>query len=159
MAIARQAVPCFYEDFEVGQKFDTLGRTITEGDLMQFAGMTGDNAALHTDEAYSSASVYGGRLVHGMLTVSIAMGLIGRTLVFEGTGVAILSIDKISFLRPVRIGDTIRARFAITSLRPTKKSDRGVVVREVSVFNQNEEAVAEFSVTGLVLSRDAKGIS
>ena len=159
MQIERLTVPYFYEDFEVGQKFETLARTITEGDLIQFAGMTGDNASLHTDEVYSRRSVYKGRLVHGLLTVSIAMGLVSRTLVFEGTGVAFLSMDNMTFLKPVGLGDTIRARYSITSMRMTKNPDRGIVIRDTEVLNQNDEVVATFSVTGLVLTREAEGVS
>ncbi|MGE0796782.1 MAG: MaoC/PaaZ C-terminal domain-containing protein [Lautropia sp.] len=146
-------MPLHYEDFSIGQTFTTLGRTITESDLVLFAGMTGDNSALHTDEEYARHSVYGQRLVHGMLAVSIALGLISRTLVFEGTGIAFLGMDRVLFHKPIFVGDTVTARFTIASMRETKKADRGVVVRHVELFNQREESVLEFDITGLVLRR------
>jgi acyl dehydratase len=146
-------MPLYYEDFSIDQAFTTLGRTITEADLIQFAGMTGDNSALHTDEEYSKNSIYGQRLVHGMLAISIALGLISRTLVFEGTGIAFLGMDRVLFHKPIFVGDTITVKFSIESMRETKKSDRGVIVRHIELFNQRKEAMLEFSMTGLVLRR------
>lgn len=142
-----------YEDFSIAQVFTTPGRTLTETDLVLFAGMTGDNSALHTDEEYSRNSVYGQRLVHGMLTVSIALGLISRTMVFEGTGIAFLGMDKVLFHAPVFVGDTVTAKFTIESKRETKKADRGVVVRHVELFNQRGERVLDLSIAGMVLRR------
>lgn len=146
-------MPLYYEDFHAGQAFTTVGRTITEADLIQFAGMTGDNSALHTDEAYSKKSLYGQRLVHGMLAVSIALGLISRTLVFEGTGIAFLGMDEVRFHKPVFVGDTVTATFTIKSLRETKKTDRGIVERGIELFNQDGDVVLTFGITGLVLRR------
>ena len=146
----------YYEDFVVGQTFETPARTITEADLIMFAGMTGDNSALHTDEEHASKSLYGRRLVHGMLVISLGMGLISRTLVFEGTGIAILGLEKVEFRKAVFIGDTLNARFTIESLRETSKPDRGIVVRKVDLYNQSGEIVATYAMTGLVLRRSAK---
>lgn len=146
-------MPLHYEDFSVGQVFTTMGRTITEVDLIQFAGMTGDNSALHTDEEYSKKSIYGQRLVHGMLAVSISLGLISRTLVFEGTGIAFLGMEHVLFHKPVFVGDTVTAKFTIESMRETKKTDRGIVIRKVELFNQQGECVLDFSITGLVLRK------
>lgn len=148
-------MPLYYEDFSIEQSFGTMGRTITEADLIQFAGMTGDNSALHTDEEYSKKSMYGQRLVHGMLAMSIALGLISRTLVFEGTGIAFLGMDGVRFHKALFVGDTVTAKFVITALRDTKKPDRGIVVRRVELMNQRAECVLEFSITGLVLRRGA----
>lgn len=148
-------MPLYYEDFSIDQTFTTLGRTITEADLIQFAGMTGDNSALHTDEEFSKRSIYGQRLVHGMLAISIALGLISRTLVFEGTGIAFLGMDRVLFHKPIFVGDTVTAKFTIEAMRETKKADRGVVVRHIELFNQHKESVLDFSITGLVLRRDS----
>ncbi|ODU07688.1 MAG: hypothetical protein ABS81_00945 [Pseudonocardia sp. SCN 72-86] len=143
----------FFEDLHVGQSFSTAGRTITETDLVLFAGITGDNSPLHTDEEHSRESPFGQRLVHGMLTVSIALGLASRTLIFDGTGVAFLGIDALRFREPVFLGDTVTCRFSITSLRRTKQGDRGVVVRHVELSNQKAAVAVDFSITGLVLAR------
>jgi acyl dehydratase len=120
--------------------------------------MTGDNSALHTDEEYSRNSIYGQRLVHGLLAVSIALGLISRTLVFEGTGIAFLGMEKVLFHKPIFIGDTVTAIFSIESMRETKKADRGVIVRRVDLHNQRGESVLDFSITGLVLRRGAETV-
>ncbi len=148
-------MPMFYEDFELEQRFTTLGRTITEFDLIQFAGLTGDNSAFHTDEEFSKKSVYGHRLVHGLLAVSIALGLVSRTLVFEGTGVAFLGVDRLRFHKPVFIGDTVTAAFTIESMRETSNPERGMIVRHIELFNQRDECVLDFSINGLVLRRGA----
>ena len=147
-------MPLHYEDLSVGQSFSTLGRTVTETDLVLFAGMTGDNSALHTDEEYSRDSIYGQRLVHGALAISIALGLVSRTLVFEGTGIAFLGMDEVRFHKPVFVGDTLTCRFSIAAMRETKRPDRGIVERYLELFNQNGETVLDFRITGLVLRRD-----
>ena len=148
-------MPMYYEDFELDQSFTTLGRTISEFDLVQFAGLTGDNSAFHTDEEFSKKSVYGQRLVHGMLAVSIALGLVSRTLIFEGTGVAFLGVDRLRFHKPVFIGDTVTAKFAIESMRETSNPERGLIARRIELFNQHKELVLDFSINGLVLRRGA----
>ena len=148
-------MPMYYEDFELDQSFTTLGRTISEFDLVQFAGLTGDNSAFHTDEEFSKKSVYGRRLVHGMLAVSIALGLVSRTLIFEGTGVAFLGVDRLRFHKPVFIGDTVTAKFTIESMRETSNPERGMIARRIELFNQHKELVLDFSINGLVLRRGA----
>jgi acyl dehydratase len=152
-------MPMYYEDFKLDQSFTTLGRTISEFDLVQFAGMTGDNSAFHTDEEFSKKSVYGQRLVHGMLAVSIALGLVSRTLIFEGTGVAFLGVDRLRFRKPVFVGDTVTATFTIESMRETSNPERGMVVRHIELFNQHQDCVLDFTINGLVLRRgtDAQG--
>lgn len=146
-------MPMYYEDFTLDQSFTTLGRTISEFDLVQFAGMTGDNSSFHTDEEFSKKSVYGQRLVHGMLAVSIALGLVSRTLIFEGTGVAFLGVDRLRFRKPVFVGDTVTAKFTIESMRETSNPERGMVVRHIELFNQHQDCVLDFSINGLVLRR------
>jgi acyl dehydratase len=148
-------MPMYYEDFELDQSFTTLGRTISEFDLVQFAGLTGDNSAFHTDEEFSKKSVYGQRLVHGMLAVSIALGLVSRTLIFEGTGIAFLGVDRLRFHKPVFVGDTVTAKFTIESMRETSNPERGMIARRIELFNQHKELVLDFSINGLVLRRGA----
>lgn len=148
-------MPHYFEDFSVGQVFETPGRTITETDLILFAGLTGDNSALHTDEEHAKTSIYGARLVHGYFVLALAAGLVTRTLIFEGTGIAYLGIDKIQFLKPVFLGDTIKARLEIQQVRETSKPDRGVVIRKIAAINQRGEVVLEQVVSGLVLRRQS----
>jgi acyl dehydratase len=148
-------MPMYYEDFELDQSFTTLGRTISEFDLVQFAGLTGDNSAFHTDVEFSKKSVYGQRLVHGMLAVSIALGLVSRTLIFEGTGIAFLGVDRLRFHKPVFVGDTVTAKFTIESMRETSNPERGMIDRRIELFNQHKELVLDFSINGLVLRRGA----
>lgn len=145
----------YFDDLSPGQVFETPGRTISESDLLLFAGMTGDNSALHTDEAYSSQSIYGQRLVHGMLVLSISSGLMARTLVFEKSGIAFLGMENVVFRKPVFIGDTVHVRFTIEYMRETSKADRGLVSRRVEVLNQTGEIVLDYLLNGLVLRKAA----
>lgn len=128
----------WFEEFSPGQERVSPARTVSESDVMLFAGLTGDNAQVHTDEEYGRNMLFGGRIAHGLLGLSLMQGLMGRTNYTQGTGVASLGWDKISFLAPILIGDTIRARWTIKETRPSRsKPDTGIVVESISLFNQD----------------------
>ena len=131
-----------YEDVEVGFRFETPGRTVTEADLVAFAGVSGDFNPLHTDSVYAAGSIYGERIAHGALVVSLVTGLRQRTAVFDGTLMGLLEIRSWRFLAPVRIGDTIHAAVEVAELRETSKPDRGVMVQHIDVRNQEDAVVA-----------------
>jgi acyl dehydratase len=128
--------PLFFEDVEVGFRFETPGRTVTEADLVAFAGVSGDFNPLHTDSAFAAESIYGERIAHGALVVSLATGLRQRVGLFDGTLMGLLEIRAWRFTRPVRIGDTIRVACEVTELRPTSKPDRGIMVQHIEVLEQ-----------------------
>src|SRR5438309_1646288 len=94
-----------YEEFKVGQRFETPGRTVIEADISTFAGLTGDFNPLHTDDLFAADSDYGGRITHGPMIVGMAFGLASRADVMDGTVLALLEIGW-KFLKPVRPGDT-----------------------------------------------------
>src|SRR5260370_30305535 len=100
----------YFEDFIIGVEHVTRGRTITESDVMNFAGLSGDFIELHTNEEYARQSPYGRRIAHGMLTLSIATGLMTRMNLITDTVVAFYGIDKLGFVKPVFIGDTIHVK-------------------------------------------------
>jgi acyl dehydratase len=133
--------PLYFEDVEVGFRFETPSRTITEADLVAFAGVSGDFNPLHTDATFAAGTIYGERIAHGALILSIATGLRQRVGLFDGTLMGLLEIRNWRFVAPVRIGDTIRARNEVTDLRPSSKPDRGVMVQRVEVVNQADEVV------------------
>jgi acyl dehydratase len=147
-------VGLFFEDLEIGQVFPTPARTITEADVVNFAGVSGDFNPVHTDEEYARGTLFGRRVVHGLLILAMLTGLRLRTGVFEGTLIAWLEIRNYRFLKPVFPGDTIRGETEIVEKRETSRPDRGVVVQRVRVFNQRGELVQEGEFVTLVRRRD-----
>jgi len=147
-------VGLFFEDLEVGQVFPTPARTVTEADVVNFAGVSGDFNPVHTDEEYARGTLFGRRVAHGLLILAMLTGLRLRTGVFEGTLIAWLEIRNYRFLKPVFPGDTIRGETEIGEKRETSRPDRGVVVQRVRVFNQRGELVQEGEFVTLVRRRD-----
>jgi len=134
--------PLHFEDVEVGFGFETPSRTITEADLVAFAGISGDFNPLHTDRVFAAESIYGERIAHGALVLSLTTGLRQRVGLFDGTLMGLLEIRSWRFSAPVRIGDTIRVVCEVTELRETSKPDRGIMVQRIDVLNQDETVVA-----------------
>lgn len=133
----------YFEEFAVGDEIVTPGRTITESDVVAFAGLSGDYNSIHTDETYAAEnSVFGRRVAHGLLGLSIVEGLKLRTGVCEDTALASLEWSW-RFTKPIFVGDTVHAVIRITETRATSKSDRGIVREHVSLLNQNGEVVSE----------------
>ena len=135
-------MPLYFEDVEVGFRFETPSRTVTEADLVAFAGVSGDFNPLHTDRRFAETSIYGERIAHGALVLSITTGLRQRVGLFDGTLMGLLEIRAWRFVAPVRIGDTIRAVCEVTELRETSKPDRGVMVQRIDVLDQDDARVA-----------------
>jgi acyl dehydratase len=133
--------PLYFEDVGVGFRFETPRRTVTEADLVNFAGVSGDFNPLHSDKLFAEQSIYGERIAQGALVLSIVMGLRQRTALFDGTLMGFLEIRGWRFSVPVRIGDTIRVVNEITELRETSKPDRGIMVQRVDVLNQGDTVV------------------
>jgi acyl dehydratase len=146
--------PHFYEDVEIGFQFTSAGRTITETDLVNFSGLSGDFNPLHTDAEYAARSIYGQRLAHGALVLSLATGLRQRTGLFDGTLMGLLEIRSWKFLRPVFAGDTITVVTEVIDLREASKPDRGVMTQHVEVHNQRGEVVNEGELVALLRRRD-----
>ena len=142
-----------FEDLAVGMRFDTPGRTITEADLVNFAGVSGDYNPLHTDEEFARTTLFGRRVAHGSLVLSLTAGLRQRTGVFEGTLLALLEIRSWRFLKPVFIGDTVRVTTTIQDVRETSNGERGVVVQRIDVVNQRGETVQQGELVSLIRRR------
>lgn len=138
-----------FQDFIVGQRFETPARTITEADIVTFAGLTGDYNPLHTDEVFARATEFGGRIAHGPMGIAMAFGLASRLDLLDGTVIALLGVSW-EFAAPVRPGDTIRARIEVKETRATKRPDRGVVVLAVAMLDQAGAAVQNGSATLLM---------
>jgi acyl dehydratase len=141
----------FFSDFQVGQAFTSGGRTVTEADVVAFAGLSGDYNPLHTDETFAAQTPFGRRIAHGMLSVAISTGL-GQTLgIFEGTTIALVG-QTFEYKGPVFFGDTIRLRLTVDTTTPSSKGGKGVVVFRSDVLKQDDTV----AVTGTwtVLFRD-----
>jgi acyl dehydratase len=145
--------PLYFEDLEVGFRFETPRRTVTESDLAAFSEISGDFNPLHTDAAFAAASIYGERIAHGALVLSLATGLRQRVGLFDGTLMGLLEIRRWRFRAPVRIGDTIRVSSEVTELRASSKRDRGVMVQHVEVLNEADDVANDGELVMLLKRR------
>jgi acyl dehydratase len=150
------SMPALYlDDFKEGDEYTTLGRTMTENDIMQFAGLTADYNQIHTNEHLMKDSQFGGRIAHGLLGLSIGFGLMMRGDFLDGSSIAFLGVDEWRFLGPIRIGDTIRAKYKVLKVTPSRsKPDRGVVSYYTEIVNQDDQ-VAQSGVFTLMVMRKA----
>lgn len=130
----------YYEDIEVGREYVSPGRTITETDVVQFAGLSGDYNPIHTDAEFARESAFGERIAHGLLGVAVISGLSARIGLFDGTAIAFLGLTW-DFTGPIRLGDTVHLRMTIAEKRETSKPDRGVIHRDMRLVNQHGETV------------------
>lgn len=143
----------YFEEFEIGQIVQTPGRTITETDIVHFAGLSGDFNQMHVDAAYSEKSYFGKRVAHGLLVLSVASGLSVQTGLMEGTVIAFREINEWKFLKPVFIGDTVHAELEIVETKALRRIGGGSVTIDVRVKNQDNEIVMKGVWTALIASR------
>jgi acyl dehydratase len=143
----------YYEDFEVGQTIaHGKRRTITESDNQRFCDMTMNQQPLHLDREFAADTDFGERLVNGLYTMSLAVGLTIPEAT-DGTIVANLSYDDVSHPEPVFHGDTIGAQTTVLNKRETSDGERGVVEMGVEATKQDGTVVCEFTRTVLSLKR------
>ena len=143
----------YFEEFEVGQKMISPGRTITESDVVGFAGLSGDFNQIHTDEQYAANSPFGARVAHGLLGLSIASGLALRTGVLEGTIMAFREINSWKFTKPVYLGDTIHVEMEIMTTKAMRRLGGGKVELQFDVQNQNGETTMKGVWSVLVMGK------
>ncbi len=144
----------YFEEFEIGMELETRGRTITETDIVNFAGLSGDFNPMHTDETYASTTQFGQRVAHGLLGLSIASGLSYQLGFLEGTVLAFTGLEW-KFRAPIVIGDTVRVQVKITKLREMAAAGGGFVSFDVKVVNQDGVVTQKGEWTVLVASRPA----
>ena len=126
-----------FSEFVDGQSFVSGGRTVTEADVVNFAGISGDFNPLHTDASFAEKTPFKQRIAHGMLAASISTGL-GQTLgIFEGTTLALMK-QTFEYKAPVFFGDTIRLRLTVESTKPSSKGGKGVVLFRSDILKQDE---------------------
>ena len=136
-------VGIYWEEWEVGKSFTTAARTITETDVVNFAGISGDYNPLHINEEYCKNTQFGTRIAHGPLIYAVAAGLLFQLHLYDDTLIAFLGFESLKFTKPVKINDTIYAKVTVTEVTETSKPDRGVMKRVLQVFNQRDEVVQE----------------
>jgi len=144
----------YFEDVEIDDSADSPRRTITEADLVIFAGLSGDHNPHHTDELFAQESGYGKRIAHGALIFSISTGLSVRMSPPNPAVVAFYGVDRLRFTRPVFIGDTIQVHSRVAE-KEERSEKRGVITFENTVKNQHGNAVLVYSAMTLFLRRPA----
>jgi acyl dehydratase len=133
----------YWEEWEVGAEFTSPARTVTEADIVMFAGLSGDYNPLHVNEEYCRTTPFGGRIAHGPLIYAMAAGLIFQLHLYDDTLIGFLGFDSLKFTKPVKAGDTIRAKLKVIEKRETSNRERGIMKRELRVINQRNEVVQE----------------
>lgn len=143
----------WFEEFEVGQQIITPGRTVTESDIVSFAGLSGDYNQIHTDSELARQTPFGQRVAHGILGLAIASGLAMRTGVLEGTVIAFREINNWKFTNPIFIGDTIYVELNILETKPIPRVGGGSIVIEIVVKNQRNEVTMKGTWIALVANK------
>lgn len=143
----------YFEEFEVGQEIITVGRTVAESDIFNFAGTSGDFNQIHTDAEFSKDTPFGQRVAHGLLGLSIASGLAMRTGILEGTVIAFREINNWKFIAPIFIGDTIHVVLTVAEVKALPRIGGGSVVITLDVRKQSDETVMKGNWTVLVMSK------
>lgn len=144
----------YFEDFQVGARFETASKLVDDEAVHAFADVSGDRNPLHLDEAYAKAGPFGERVAHGVLGLAVATGLLNRARLTRGTLLALLGLEW-DFLRPVRLGTAVTARIEVESARPTSKPGRGLVVLALSLVDTQGMELQRGKLKMLVRRRPA----
>ena len=142
----------YFEDLDEGTEFVTRGRTVTETDIVNFAGVSGDYNPMHTDASYAAQTQFGQRVAHGVLGLAMATGQSYQTGFLDRTVMAFTGLEW-KFRAPIYIGDTIRTQIKITKKRAMKAAGGGFITFDVKLFNQDDDTIQKGSWTILVASR------
>lgn len=143
-----------FEEFEIGGTMQTIGRTITEADIVNFAGLSGDFNRIHTDAEYAASDTFKQRVAHGMLVQSVATGLAVQSGIMEGTVLAFRELTC-KFSLPVFIGDTIHVKLEIVSKKAFRRLGGGNIVIKYAVVNQHGKAVQRGEWVMLIKSQES----
>jgi 3-hydroxybutyryl-CoA dehydratase len=142
----------YFDDFEIGEESVTAGRTITETDIVNFAGITGDWNEIHTNKELAERGMFKQRIAHGALVFSVATGLSVRLGQTADTVLAFYGLDRLRFVKPTFIGDTIHVRQKIES-KSERDQTSGIVTILNEVINQREEVVVSYTAKVLLKRR------
>ena len=143
----------YFEEFNVGLRIISAGRTVTEADIALFAGLSGDFNQIHVDAEYSKNSPFGARVAHGLLGLSIASGLLVQTGFMEGTVMAFREVNEWKFIKPIYIGDTIHVEAEVKETKAIPRISGGSINIVLDVKNQQGETVMKGNWTALIAAR------
>ena len=138
-----------FDQFNIGDNFVSQARTVTEADVVTFAGVSGDFNPLHTDAEFGKTTPFGERIAHGMLIAAMATGMANWLGIFEGTTIALME-QVIQYKGAVKFGDTVHLELTVAEKKESSKPDRGVVIFTTRVCNQEGKAVIEGTWTTLM---------
>jgi 3-hydroxybutyryl-CoA dehydratase len=144
----------YFEEFQVGEIVVTAGRTITEADVVNFAGLSGDYTQIHTDAEFARQGMFGQRVVHGLLGLSVASGLTAQLGFIEGTVLAFRELTW-KFSLPIFIGDTIHIKATVAKLKAMRRLGGGAVTFDIRVINQEDKVVQRGTWVVLIASKPA----
>lgn len=143
----------YFEEYEMGLQVITPGRTITESDVVSFAGISGDYNQIHTDAEFSKNTPAGERIAHGLLVMSIASGLVVLSGMMEGTILVFREIKNWKFIKPVYFNNTIHVEVNVTGLKELRRLRGGLVETEIDVKNQDGDTVMKGVWSSLIRSK------
>ncbi len=143
----------YFEEFEAGQKIISAGRTVTESDIVAFAGLSGDYTQIHTDAEFSKNTPFGQRVAHGLLGMAIASGLAAQTGVLEGTVLAFREIIEWKFAKPIFIGDTIHVEMEVKETKAMPRIGGGAVALVLQLKNQHSDVLMKGTWSVLMASK------
>lgn len=152
MAYDYQFRGLYLEDFEIGREYLSPARTITEADVMSFAGLSGDYNPLHTDEEFAKQNNFGTRIAHGALGFIISTGLSNQMGIYEGTTIAFLECT-VKYPAPLMIGDTIHVAVTPTEARHSSKPGKGILKQSLRLVNQEGKVIMESEQVLMMKSR------
>ena len=149
------AAHLFFDDVQVGQEWESLGRTVTEADIVNFAGLSGDFNPIHMDHEFAKTTVFRKPIAHGLLVQAMGSGL-GLNYPPMRT-LAIVCIKEWNFLAPVFIGDTIRIKSTVLEKQERARGRRGLITWQRQLVNQNDKPVQGGVVVTLAEGRGIQG--
>jgi 3-hydroxybutyryl-CoA dehydratase len=142
----------YFEEFQVGDTVVSAGRTITETDIVNFAGLSGDYNQIHTDAEYARKGMFGQRVAHGLLGLAVASGLATQLGFLEGTVLAFRELAW-KFSRPIFPGDTIHVKASVVSRKAMPRLGGGSITFDMHVLNQDDQVVQRGEWVVLVASK------
>ncbi|TYL37725.1 monoamine oxidase [Natronococcus pandeyae] len=147
--------PHYFEDFEEGQTFESVGRTVTEADFVMHSALAGDWTELHTNKEYAEDGPFGERIAHGPMTFVQATGFVYRTGIVERTAFAFLGMNYMDLPNPVHIGDTLSLDIEVTETKDVgSRDDAGLVVLDTEMTNQEDTVVFQGDMKFLIKTKE-----
>ncbi|KJS20147.1 MAG: hypothetical protein VR72_15650 [Clostridiaceae bacterium BRH_c20a] len=146
----------YFDEWVLNEEYITPSRTITETDVVMFAAMSGDYNEIHTSEEFGKETIFGERIVFGLLGLAISHGLLFRLGILEGSAIAFLGIDSWQFKAPIFFGDTIKVKVkVIEKIESKSKPDRGLIKLYLQILKQ-DGTVTQEGIKTLMMRRKTK---